>query len=150
MTSTKPGKTFASLKVGDQLPPFEIAETQETIDGARNPEQRDENPPQNIHNDPGFAQKGIFAGTVNAGVTTMAYITQMLEQWFSPEALYNGGSLTLKAIEPFRPGDRVVFTGGVTAKRTEGGKKVVELEVKGINQSGCLVGMAEAAVFLDR
>ena len=149
MTQVKRTRTFESIKVGEEIPPFEIGETQETIDGARNPERIKEGPPRNIHNDEDFAKDGIFAGTVNAGVTTMAYINQMLEKWFPPEAFYNGGSLTFKGIEPFRPGDNVTFTGAVSAKRVEGGKGFVDLEIKGTDKAGRLIGVAEATVVLD-
>jgi len=145
----KSAVTFDSIAVGDMLQPLEVQETQETIDGARNPERITESPKQNIHNDPEFARAGLFAGTVNAGVTTMAYIVRMLEQWFPPEAFYRGGSLTYKGIRPFRPGDRVVFTGKVTAKRVQGGQGIVELEVAGTNHHGQLIGAAEAIVTLD-
>jgi acyl dehydratase len=149
MTSTNSQVSFASIQVGDELPPFEIDETQETIDGARNPDRLVDSPPKNIHNDPDFAKQGLFAGTVNAGVTTMAYVTQMLEKWFSPEAFYNGGSLTYKGVGPFRPGDVVVFTGNVTGKRTENGQNFVDIEIKGVDKTGRLVGVAEATVAPD-
>lgn len=149
MTSVNSKITFASLNTGDEIPAFEIGETQESIDGARNPERRDESPPKNIHNDPDFARQGLFAGTVNGGVTTMAYINQMLEQWFSAEAFYNGGSLTYKGVAPFRPGDTVVFTGKVTGKRVENGKNYLDLEIKGTDKTGRLVGVAEVTLVPD-
>ena len=141
--------TFASLKLGDAIPAFEIGETQESIDGARNPDRVDDSPPKNIHNDPDFAKEGLFGGTVNAGVSTMAYVNQVLEQWFPAEAFYNGGSLTYKGVGPFRPGDTVVFTGKVTGKRVEDGKQYVDLEIVGTDQTGRLVGVADATVVPD-
>jgi acyl dehydratase len=149
MTSVNEKITFASLSLGDEIPAFEIGETQETIDDARNPDRMDDGPPKNIHNDPDFAKQGLFAGTVNGGVTTMGYINQMLEKWFSAEALYNGGSLTYKGVAPFRPGDTVVFTGTVTGKRVEDGKNYVDLEIKGTDKTGRLVGVAEATLVPD-
>ncbi|MCI0439126.1 MAG: MaoC family dehydratase [Chloroflexi bacterium] len=141
--------TFDSLSEGDELPPFEIGETQETINSARVSISDDEEVPPNIHTDPEFAKAGLFAGTVNAGVTTMAYVTQMLEQWFPASAFYNGGRLNFKAIEPFRPGDTVTFTGKVTGKRLEGGKKFVDCEIQGVNQHGRVACVAEATLALD-
>ena len=149
MTGVTDKITFASLNPGDEIPAFEIGETQESIDGARNPDRMGESPPKNIHNDPDFAKQGLFAGTVNAGVTTMAYVNQALEQWFSAEAFYNGGSLTYKGVGPFRPGDTVVFTGKVTGKRVEHGKKYVDLEIVGTDKTGRLVGVANATVVPD-
>ena len=148
--------TFDSVQLGDEIPSFTISETQETIDGAVDPEAVAENEARgigqrkNIHNDLGFAKRGLFGGTVNGGVTTMAYINQMLEQWFPPEALFNGGSLTFKAIEPFRPGDTMIFTGVVTGKSIEGGRPVVSLDIRATNQHGRISGVAEATVVLDK
>ena len=149
MTSLNSKVTFDSISVGDEIPPFEMGETQESIDGARNPNRIVDSPPKNIHNDPDFAKEGLFAGTVNAGVTTMAYVAQMLEQWFPASAFYNGGTLTYKGVGPFRPGDNVTFTGAVTGKRVEDGKKYIDVEIKGVDQTGRLVGVAEATVVPD-
>ncbi len=140
--------TFDSITVGDELPPFEIGETQETIDNARMPEITARPPRPNIHTDPEFAKRGIFSGTVNGGVITMAYVTQMLEQWFPAGSFYDGGRLEFKAIQPFRPGDTVVFRAKVTGKRTQAGKKLVDCEVKGTNQLGQLMGFATATLSL--
>ena len=97
--------TYDSIAVGDKIPPFETFETQETIDNTRMPEITARPPRPNIHTDPEFAKKGLFAGTVNGGVITMAYVTTMLERWFPAASFYDGGRLEFKAIQPFRPGD---------------------------------------------
>ena len=143
--------TFASIGVGDELPAFTIGETQETIDSAgiadsANDSAAGEPRRPNIHTDPQFARAGIFSGTVNGGPTTMAYLNQMLERWFPVEAVYNGGRLLYKGIQPFRPGDTVTFTGQVTGKRDEDGRKTVDCELKGVNQLGQLMGVAEATL----
>jgi acyl dehydratase len=140
--------TFESINVGDELPQFEISESQETINNARISISVDEDIPRNIHTDPEFAKTGLFAGTVNAGVTTMAYVTQMLEQWFPTEAFNNGGRLSFKAIDAFRPGDTVTFTGRITGKREEGARRLVDCEIQGVNQLGKLAGVAEATLVL--
>lgn len=143
------GVTFDSIRTGDALPPIEVSETQETIDNFGGDTPIEERPPQNIHNDPGFAEKEMFAGTVNAGVATMAYIVQMFEQVFPVEVFYDGGSMEFKAIEPVRPGDTIYLTGLVTGKREENGKKLVDFDVKGTNQLGQLIGVAEATVSVE-
>ena len=138
--------TFDDIELGDAVTPFTIGETQETIDGARLSEGEDMEMPRNIHSDPEFAKEGMFGGTLNAGVTTMAYLNQMLERWLPNASLYGNGRLLFKAIEPFRPGDTVEFNGTVTGKRVQDGLKLVDCEIKGINQSGKLIGVAEATV----
>ena len=146
MATTAGKLTFDDIAPGDALTPFTIGETQETIDGARLSEGEDMEMPRNIHTDPEFAKTGMFGGTLNAGVTTMAYVNQMLERWLPNGSLYDNGRLLFKAIEPFRPGDTVEFTGTVTGKRVEGGLKLVDCEIKGTNQNGKLMGVAEATL----
>jgi hypothetical protein len=148
MTQLKPHADFASIDIGDEIPPFSIGETQETIDNAGTSSRIPNEGPtrKNIHNDPHFAKRGLFAGTVNAGVTTMGYANQMLEACFSPAAFYNGGSLTYKGIGPFRPGDNASFTGKVTGKRTESGKNFVDIEIKIVDDNDRLMGVAEVTV----
>ncbi len=140
--------TFDTINFGDELTPFTIGETQETINGARLSEGEDMDAPRNIHTDPEFAKAGMFGGTLNAGVTTMAYLNQMLERWLPDGSFYDNGRLLYKAIEPFRPGDTVVFTGTVTGKRVEGSNKLIDCEIKGTNQHGKLMGVAEATLAL--
>ena len=109
----------------------------------------------NIHTDEEFARQNIFGGTVNSGPATMSYVDQMLQLSFPPEAFYNGGSLLMRAITPFRSGDTVTFAGEVTGRRrnsqssphdggTEGG--FVECRVRGTNQRGELVCLADASL----
>ena len=142
--------TYDSIAVGDELPPFTIGETQETINGASLGSVEGEDMVPNIHTDPEFAKTGLFSGTVNGGVITMAYISQMLESWFPASALYDGGRMLFKAIDPFRPGDTVTFTGTITDKHLEDGRKIVDCEIKGINQLGKLMGVAEATLVLKQ
>ena len=140
--------TYDSIAVGDKIPSFETFETQETIDNTRMPEITARPPRPNIHTDPEFAKKGLFAGTVNGGVITMAYVTTMLERWFPAASFYDGGRLEFKAIQPFRPGDTVVFTGTVTGKRRVNGKGLIDCEIKGTNQLGQIMGVATATLSL--
>jgi len=142
-------KKFVDLSVGDQLPEFTISETQETIDNAVLHIEGIDFNPRNIHNDPEFAQSGLFTGTVNGGPVTMAYVCQMLEQWFPARCFYEGGKLLFKAIEPFRPGDSVTFSGTITSKRVEQANKLLECRIEGRNQMGSLVGVAEATLVLE-
>ena len=79
----------------------------------------------------------------------MAYVNQMIEACFTAESFYNGGTLTYKGINPFRPGDEVVFTGEVIGKRTESGNNLVDLAIRGIDKTGRLIGVAKATVVPD-
>ena len=156
MTQLKKNPSFESINVGDELPPFEIGETQETMDApsehSRIPQVKGMKPPEerkNLHNDVDFAKKSLFGTTANAGVMTMAYVNQMIEACFPAESFYNGGTLTYKGINPFKDGDEVVFTGEVVGKRREKGKKFIDFAIKGVDKTGRLVGIAEATVAPD-
>ncbi len=100
----------------------------------------------NIHTDEEFARQNIFGGTVNSGPATMSYVDRMLQLSFPPEAFYHGGRLLMRAITPFRSGDTVTFAGEVTGKRREEGRGIVECRVRGVNQRGELVCLADAAL----
>ena len=156
MTQLTKNPSFESINVGDELPPFEIGETQETMDApsehSRIPQVKGMKPPEerkNLHNDVDFAKKSLFGTTANAGVMTMAYVNQMIEACFPAESFYNGGTLTYKGINPFKDGDEVVFTGEVVGKRIEKGKKFIDFAIKGVDKTGRLVGIAEATVAPD-
>jgi acyl dehydratase len=138
-----------SLLVGEKLPEFVIGESQATIDATRLDEGENESPAKNIHNDAEFASEGIFAGTVNGGVTTMSYIVQMLEPWFPVEGLYDGGSLEFKAINPFRPGDIVKFGGTISNKSKTGGRTRITCDIEGVNTDGQLIGVGTAVYNLE-
>jgi len=97
-----------------------------------------------------FARKNIFGGTVNAGPATMSYVDQMLGRSFPLQAFYEGGKLLMRALTPFRAGDRVTFQGEIAGKRVDGRRGVVDCQVKGMNQRGELVCLAEATLMLPR
>ncbi len=99
--------TFDSIQVGDKLPSIQKTESQETINGYAEmgerirPRQKEQ---VSLHTDVGFAQAGIFAGTVNIGVTTCAYVVEMLQLAFPTKSILNS-TFSMRALEPFRPGD---------------------------------------------
>ena len=138
--------TYDSVRIGEALAELAITESQEIIN--RKSEFRLAGKPSesNIHNDEEFARQNIFGGTVNAGPATMSYVDQMLQLSFPLKAFYDGGSLLMRAITPFRSGDTVTFGGEVTGKREEDNRGLVECRVKGINQRGDLVCLADAVM----
>lgn len=140
--------TFDAISVGDQLATLAISERQEVINRKNDFRLAGKPSASNIHTDEEFARQNIFGGTVNAGPATMSYVDQMLEQSFPLSAFYNGGSLLMRAITPFRSGDTVTFGGEITGKREDGDQKLVECRVKGINQRGELVCLADAVMVM--
>ena len=138
--------TYDSVRVGDTLAELAITESQEIINRKSDFRLAGKPSESNIHNDEEFARQNIFGGTVNAGPATMSYVDQMLELSFPLSAFYNGGSLLMRAITPFRSGDTVTFGGEITDKYREEGRGLVECRVRGINQRGDLVCLADAVM----
>ena len=141
--------TFDSVRIGDTLAELAITESQEIINRKSDFRLAGKPSESNIHNDEEFARQNIFGGTVNAGPATMSYVDQMLQLSFPLKAFYNGGSLLMRAITPFRSGDTVIFGGEINDKRYEDERNVVECRVRGINQRGELVCLADAEMVFE-
>ena len=137
---------YDSAAEGTALAELSITESQEIINRRSAFRLAGRPSESNIHTDEEFARQNIFGGTVNSGPATMSYVDRMLLLSFPPEAFYNGGSLLMRAITPFRSGDTVTFAGEVTGRRREGDRGVVECRVRGTNQRGELVCLADAAL----
>ena len=141
---------YSTAAEGLQMAALSITESQEIMDrknGFRLAGRANES---NIHTDEEFARQNIFGGTVNSGPATMSYVDQMLQLSFPAEAFYNGGRLLMRAITPFRSSDTVAFQGEITGKREQGGPGTVECRVRGVNQRGELVCLADASLVLPR
>lgn len=142
--------TFAAAAPGTALAELAVTESQAIINRRSAFRLAGRPNESNIHTDAAFARQNIFGGTVNSGPATMSYVDQMLQRSFPPEAFYRGGRLLMRAITPFRSGDTVVFQGEVTARHPappgDGPGGVVECRVRGVNQRGELVCLADAAL----
>ncbi len=137
---------FDSAVEGTALAELSITESQDIINRRSAFRLAGRPNESNIHTDEEFARQNIFGGTVNSGPATMSYVDQMLQLSFPPEAFYIGGSLLMRAITPFRSGDTVMFAGEVTGRRREDDRGIVECRVRGANQRGELVCLADAAL----
>ena len=140
--------SYDAVQVGDDLPILVKHESQETIDQyARLASTAPRDNWNNLHTDEEYAKGGIFGGTVNMGVATVAYVAELLEKGFPLQGLMGEGSqLEMRATAPIRVGDTVTFTGQVTGKGEEAGKGWVECEVTGANQDDVVVARARARV----
>ncbi len=141
--------TFDSIAVDDQLATLTLSESQDIINGKDAFRLAGEHNPVNIHTDEEFARQNIFSGTVSSGPAAMAYVDQMLGLSFGPLSCYDGGLLVLRAIEPFRAGDTVTWSGTVTGKMIEDGRRLVECRIRGVNQRGDLVNLSDATLVLN-
>ncbi len=140
--------SFDSIRVGDELPILVKHEDQQSIDNyAKYAPVGLREGWRNLHTEPEYAKQGIFGGTVNMGVATVAYVAELLEKAFPLRNLMARGSrLEMRATEPFRAGDTVTFTGQVTEVSEEGGLGLVRCEVTGTNQRDQVVARARATV----
>ncbi len=140
---------FDAIAVGAPLSPLAVTESQEIMLRKNELRLAGKHKPSNIHTDEAFARQNIFGGMVNSGPATLSYIDQMLQRSFPLRAFYQGGRLLMRAITPFRAGDTVTFAGEVTGKHIEGGNRIVDCRVRGANQRGELVCLADAAMMLN-
>ena len=151
MTTQKAKLTWDAVKVGDKLPSYKRSETQEDIDNYtklnEHPASGGGIPGFNLHSDTNIEGGGIFKGTVNYGVVTVAFMTELLTNHFPVHAVTHG-SINMRAMEPIRPLDVVTYSGEVTGKRTEGAKRIVEVDITGKNQLDQTVAVAKATVVL--
>ena len=152
-TMVKPGHPVAEphrvltaeqATLGTRLPALQVTESQDTILGYNNVQFAGRLMTSNIHTDEEFARKNIFGGAVNAGPATLSYVEQMLSLSFPLSAFYSGGRLLMRAIEPFRIGHVVTLQGEVTATQARGDHHQVGCTIRGTNQLGSLVCLAEA------
>ena len=139
--------SFESINVGDELPSLQKSETQEDINNYLELNRRREREIQsmNLHTDEEYAEKGIFAGTVNYGVTTCGFMVEALQLAF-PTRNIAQGTFSMRALEPIRVNDVVTYTGKVLNKREEDGKRLVEVEVTGTNHMDQTVAVAKAVI----
>lgn len=121
---------FDRVSVGDQLPPLEIAITP-TLIVATAIASRDY---QDVHHDKARAQElgspDIFMNILTSNGLVGRYVTD----WAGPDAILVSVNIRLGA--PNYPGDTMIMSGEVLAKREEGEKYLVDLAVAGNNSVG--------------
>ena len=84
---------YDRIEVGDDLPILVKSESQESIDlYAKLASTAPRDNWNNLHTDEEYAKQGIFGGTVNMGVATVAYVAELLEKGFPLQKLTGSGS----------------------------------------------------------
>ncbi len=125
------------FNTGDKLPTVVREITQEKIDlyaeasGDFNP----------LHIDPEFAKDTIFGGTIAHGMLTLAYISQVMSEFYR-EGWINGGQMEINFLAPVRPKDKITCTGEVVEVWENFAKCSVTCE----NQRGETVAAGNASV----
>jgi acyl dehydratase len=138
-----PPDLVPSVDAEHMLPVVRKVESQEAIDAYAELTRLWPPPGLSLHSDPDFARRSIFGGTVNLGMATMAYCSQVLEQAFGPAPMLRpGSSLEFKATRPIRAGDAIAVGGRVVDRTADLAR--CELWVHNQDQQRC--GVATATV----
>lgn len=130
---------------GEALPGLTKLESQAAIDRYAELTRVRPRRGSSLHSDEGFARRTIFGGTVNMGVATLAYCSEVLESAFGPAPMLRPGArLEFKGIRPVRAGDEITLNGWVVERSA--GQVQCDLTVH--NQALTLVGVANATLIL--
>jgi 3-hydroxybutyryl-CoA dehydratase len=122
--------TFDDIEIGQVLKPIVREVTQKSIDTYAEAA-GDYNP---MHVDPEFAKTTPFGGTIAHGMTSLAFISTLLNKNFG-EAWNFGGTMNVFFKQPCRPGDTVSAKSKVVGKNEIDGKRIVELSIFCENQN---------------
>ena len=129
MTTTRSPRS-SELKLGDELPPFELKLTS-TMIVAGAIASRDFMP---AHHDPAFAKAQGAPDIFMNILTTNGYVARYVTDWAGPEAMLKSIKIRLGA--PAIPGKLLRFSGRVTQKSEAGDECLLEAEVRAANDLG--------------
>jgi len=136
-------KKFADVKVGDTLAPLVLPPVSRHQLALYCGGSGDHNP---IHVDIDFAKKFGFKDVFAHGMLSMAFLGRLVTSYV-PQAQVTKLGTRFTSITWV--GDVITVSGKVTGKREEGGRKLVDLEVKCTNQNGQDTLQGDATVALN-
>jgi acyl dehydratase len=125
-----PAGAAAQIRVGDELPPFEL-EVTSTLVIAGAIASRDFMP---AHHDPGFARAQGAPDIFMNILTTNGYVSRYVTDWAGHEAMLR--SIKIRLGGPSVPGKPLRFSGRVTARSEAGGECLLEVSVRVANDLG--------------
>jgi len=128
--STTASPQSRDVRVGDELPPFELKLTS-TLIVAGAIASRDFMP---AHHDPAFAKAQGAPDVFMNILTTNGYVARFVTDWAGPEAILQRIEIRLGA--PAIPGRPLRFSGRVADKREAGDECVFEVAVRAANDLG--------------
>jgi acyl dehydratase len=135
--------TFADVNVGDTLP--EIAKAPGRLQLVQYAAgSGDFNP---LHFDPDFPQAQQLGGNIVHGRMKYASLGELVSNWLQHTGRIVSISCQYRGMDMM--GDRFVCRGVVSAKREEGGRRLVELDVWTENSAGTKTTPGRALVELD-
>jgi acyl dehydratase len=129
MTTTSSPRS-SDVKVGDELPPFELKLTS-TMVVAGAIASRDFMP---AHHDPAFAKAQGAPDIFMNILTTNGYVARYVTDWAGPEAMLKSIKIRLGA--PAIPGKALRFSGRVAQKGDAGAECLIEVAVRAANDLG--------------
>ena len=138
MTAAAPA--YDALDVGAEAPPLVVENLTRTNFVRYAGASGDFNP---MHHDDTVATQVGNPSVFGHGMLTAGLMARVVKDWFGPEAMRK---FQVRFSKQVWPGDTVTFTAAVTAKREEGGERLVDLECVATNQDGVevLTGTATA------
>ena len=124
---------WEALRIGSALPPLEIAVTPSVIVAGAMASGDFEV----VHHDvPGARARGTPDIFMNI-LTTNGYVQRFVNDWLAPRGIIRAIQLRLGV--PNYAGDTLRLTGVVSAKREEGGARLLEVSGSGANSIGAHV-----------
>lgn len=133
---------FASVQVGDSLPPFETPPISRLALALYCGASGDHNP---IHVDIDFAKAAGMPDVFAHGMLSMAWLGQVLTGW-APQSALRDYSVRFAAITHL--GERITCTGKVVEKLERNGEHCVRVELVTANQDGLVKLTGEALIAL--
>jgi acyl dehydratase len=136
-----PAPTFDALAVGDEAPPLVVESLTRTNFVRYAGASGDFNP---MHHDDTVATSVGNPSVFGHGMLTAGLMARVVKDWFGPTAMRR---FQVRFSKQVWPGDSLTCTAVVTAKRAEGGERLVDLACAVTNQDGVevLTGTATAA-----
>lgn len=128
MTTTAPA--FASIAVGDELPPLDVPLTASVI-VAGAIASRDFMP---VHHDKAYAQQQGAPDVFMNILTSNGYVARFVTDWAGPDAMLRKIAIRLGA--PAIPNTTLRFTGAVTRVEQVGNEGEVEVTLRGVTEVG--------------
>lgn len=127
---------FESVRLGQSLPPLEVAVTASVIVAGALASGDFEV----IHHDAAAARARGTPDIFMNILTTNGYVQRFVNDWLAPEGQIRSIALSLGV--PNYAGDTLRLTGLVSGKREEGAERLVEIAVTGANSIGQHVSAA--------
>ncbi len=130
MKTLPPSKTWADVKVGDELPEL-VIELTPTVIVSTAIASRDY---QDVHHDRDLAQKKGSKDIFMNILSTNGFVGRYVTDWAGPNAVL--GSVKIRLGAPNYPYDEMRMSGMVESVELVDGEGRVELKIRGANQLG--------------